>query len=58
MGLAKVLSGSSQQAKPYAKGGVVKHDDAKQDRALIKKMMAAEEKKEDMKCGGKVRGKK
>ena len=57
MGLAKFLSGKTQQVKPFAKGGKVKHDDEKQDRALIKKMIAAEEKKE-MKCGGKVKGKK
>ena len=54
MGLAKYLSGKTQQVKPFAKGGSVKHDDEKQDRALIKKIIAAEEKKE-MKCGGKVK---
>lgn len=55
--LAKKLSGKSQQMKMYAKGGAVKHDDEKQDRALIKKMISAEDKKE-MKCGGKVKGRK
>lgn len=54
--LAKNLSGKSQQMKMYAKGGKV-HSDEAQDKVLIKKMIAAEEKKE-MKCGGKVKGKK
>lgn len=51
--LAKQLSGQSQ-AKVFAKGGKVKHDDEKQDRALIKKMLKDEDKKE-LKCGGKVK---
>lgn len=49
--LAKTLSGKSQQVKMYAKGGVVKHDDAKQDKAMI----AAEFKKRGLACGGRVK---
>lgn len=48
--LAKQLGGQSQ-VKVFAKGGKVKHDDEKQDRALIKKVMAQEGKK----CGGKAK---
>jgi len=52
--LAQNLGGQSQQVKQYAKGGIVKHDDVKQDTALIKKLIKQEERKE-MKCGGKVK---
>ena len=54
--LAQQLSGQSQ-AKCYAKGGMV-HNDAKQDKALIKKTMK-EECGCNKKCGGMVKkGKK
>lgn len=49
--LAKQLGGQTQ-AKVFKKGGVVKHDDEAQDKKLIKKMLAQEDKKE-MKKGGK-----
>ena len=51
--LAQKLGGQSQsqiQTKCYKEGGVVKHDDAKQD----KKMIAEEFKKRGLKKGGKV----
>lgn len=53
--LAKQLGGQSQ-AKCYAKGGMV-HDDAAQDKALIKKLLKAEQKKEgkSMKKGGRCK---
>jgi len=54
--LAKQLGGQSQ-AKVYAKGGMV-HDDAKQDKALVKQMLKAEAKGEAKKRGGMVKGKK
>ena len=47
--LAKQMQGQSQQVKMYAKGGAVKHDDAKQDKALIAKELKAR----GLKCGGK-----
>lgn len=52
-GLAKKLSGQSQQVKMYKDGGVV-HKDEKQDRGLVKKMVkpAALTKKN---CGGAVK---
>jgi len=53
--LAKVMQGQSQPGlKAYKKGGAVKHDDIKEDKALIK----AELKKAGVaaKCmGGKVK---
>lgn len=52
--LAQNLAGQSQQVKHFTKGGVVKHDDVKQDTALIKKLIKKEDSKE-MKCGGKVK---
>ena len=54
--LAKQMSGQSQ-VKCFAKGGAV-HDDAAQDKVLIKKMIKAEGKKEakSMKKGGKAKG--
>jgi len=55
--LAKQLSGQSQQVKMYAKGGTVKHDDAAEDKKLIKTMINAAEKKEgksELKKGGSV----
>lgn len=52
--LAKQLGGQSQ-VKVFKKGGAVKHDDEVQDKKLIKKMMAQEEKKEGMRCGGKAK---
>jgi hypothetical protein len=57
--LAKVVQGQSQPGlKAFKKGGAV-HTDEAQDKKLIKKMMAQEEKKEKgMMCGGKVKGKK
>ena len=55
--LAKQLQGQSQQVKMYAKGGPVKHDDEKQDKALIAKMIKAESKTEK-KSGGRAKGKK
>ena len=51
MGLAKYYSGKTNQVKPFKKGGVVKHDDVKEDKALI----AFELKKRGLKCGGKVK---
>jgi hypothetical protein len=52
VGLAKYLGGQCQPgARALKKGGVVKHDDAAQD----KKMIAAELKKRGLKCGGKVK---
>lgn len=56
--LAKVMQGQSQPGlKAYKAGGKVKHDDEAQDRVLIKKMIAQEDKKEKkgMKCGGKAK---
>lgn len=51
--LAQVTQGQSQPGlKAYKKGGAVKHDDEAQDKKLIKKMLAQEDKKE-MKKGGK-----
>lgn len=56
--LAKVVQGQSQPGlKAFKKGGSA-HTDEAQDKKLIKKMIAQAEKKEDMKCGGKVKGKK
>lgn len=49
-GLAKQMSGQSQ-AKVFAKGGKVKHDDIAED----KKMIAAEFKKRGLKKGGKCK---
>lgn len=49
-GLAKQLSGQGQ-LKTYAKGGAVKHDDAKEDKALIAKELKAR----GLKCGGKAK---
>jgi hypothetical protein len=49
--LAKQLSGQSDQVKMYAKGGkVMKHDDEKQDKALIAKVLKAK----GLKKGGKA----
>ena len=45
--LAKQLGGQSQ-VKVFKKGGMV-HADAKQDKAMIQKMLKAEEKKESKK---------
>lgn len=53
--LAKVMQGQSQSGlKAYKSGGKV-HEDAAQDKVLIKKMIKAEDKKEKkpMKKGGK-----
>lgn len=47
--LAKQLGGQSQ-VKCFKKGGMV-HGDAKQDKALIKKVL----KEKGLKCGGKVK---
>ena len=44
--------GAVRLVKFYAKGGKVKHDDAAQDKKLIKKMMA----EKGMSKGGKVKG--
>jgi len=53
--LAKVVQGQSQPGlKAYRKGGAVKHDDEKQDRALIKKMLKQEDKRE-LKKGGRCK---
>ena len=55
---AQALSGQCQKgAAPFKKGGAV-HSDAAQDKKLISKMINAAEKKEEMKCGGKVGKKK
>lgn len=51
-GLAKQLQGQGQ-LKTYAKGGVVKHDDIKEDKALIAKELKAR----GLKCGGKPKRK-
>ncbi len=47
--LAQQLGGQSQ-VKCFKKGGMV-HDDVKQDKALIKKVL----KEKGLKCGGKVK---
>ena len=47
--LAQQLGGQSQ-VKVFAKGGMV-HEDVKQDKALIKKVL----KEKGLKCGGKVK---
>lgn len=49
--LAQQLSGQTN-AKVFAKGGAVKHDDAKMDAAQIKKMVKPGALKA---CGGKVK---
>lgn len=55
-GLAKYLSGKSDQVKPYKKGGEVKHDDEAMDKKLIKKVVKPSALK---KCtGGMIKGKK
>ena len=54
-GLAKQLSGKSDQVKMYKKGGEVKHDDVKEDKALVKKLVKPAALK---KCGGAIKGKK
>jgi hypothetical protein len=41
-------------AQPFKKGGVVKHSDAKQDKAMIKKAVKAEC-LTGKKCGGAVK---
>jgi hypothetical protein len=51
--LAKQLGGQSQ-VKCYAKGGAVKHDDAKEDKAMIKKMVKPEARKKN--AGGALAG--
>ena len=51
--LAKQLGGQSQ-VKCYAKGGAVKHDDAKEDKAMIKKMVKPEA-LTGKACGGKAK---
>ena len=52
--LAQQLNGQSN-VKCFAKGGAVKHDDAKMDAAQIKKMVKPDALKA---CGGKVSKKK
>jgi len=49
-GLAKQLGGQGQ-LKTFAKGGAVKHDDVKEDKALIAKELKAR----GLKCGGKAK---
>jgi hypothetical protein len=51
--LAQQLGGQSQ-VKCYAKGGMVKHDDVKEDKAMIKKMVKPSA-LTGRKCGGKVK---
>jgi hypothetical protein len=52
--LAKVLGGQKQPGlKVYKKGGMV-HDDVKEDKAMIKKMVKPEA-LVGKKCGGKVK---
>ncbi len=51
-GLAKQLQGQGQ-LKTFAKGGAVKHDDVKEDKALIAKELKAR----GLKCGGKTKRK-
>ena len=48
---------AADKGKKFKQGGVMKHDDAAQDKVLIKKMIAQAEKKEpkEMKEGGKVK---
>ena len=41
-------------AQPFAKGGKVKHDDVKEDKAMIKKMVKPSA-LAGKKCGGKVK---
>jgi hypothetical protein len=52
--LAQHLGGQCQQVKMYAKGGMVKHDDVKEDKAMIKKMVKPSA-LTGKKCGGKVK---
>jgi len=53
--LAKTKSGQAQPGlRAYKKGGAV-HSDEAQDKALIKKMLKAEDKAEGKKCGGRVK---
>lgn len=50
--LANQMSGQCQKGlKLYAKGGAVKHDDVKADKALIAKELKAR----GLKCGGKAK---
>lgn len=50
--LENQLSGQCQKGlKVYAKGGSVKHDDVKADKALIAKELKAR----GLKCGGKAK---
>jgi len=50
--LSNQLSGQCQKGlKVYAKGGAVKHDDVKEDKALIAKELKAR----GLKCGGKAK---
>ncbi len=54
--LAQHLGGQCQQVKMYAKGGMVKHDDVKEDKAMIKKMVKPSA-LTGKKCGGSVKRK-
>lgn len=52
--LAKVMQGQSQPGlKAYKGGGSVKHDDTKEDRAMIKKMVKPSA-LTGKKCGGRA----
>ncbi len=56
--LAQQLQGQCQPGfKAYAKGGVVKHTDEKEDKAMIKKMVKPAALTGKM-CGGMVKKKK
>lgn len=52
---AQALSGQIQPgAKPFKSGGAVKHDDVKEDRAMVKKMVKPSA-LTGKACGGKVK---